>query len=108
MRAGLAEIAIDIEHQGNRPGINLLRLEGGHVMVHFVGDLGLGLETLRRNPACGRNDQGCALDVETRELGEIDDHAVDRYRRTAAYSVARRGTHATAHNLPECAVFVLT
>src|SRR5262245_11919950 len=108
MRTGLAEIAIDVEHKGNRPRIHLLRLEGGHVMVHFVRDLRLGLETLRRDPPRGRNDQGRALDIETRELGEIDDHAVDRYRRTAAYSVARRGTHATAHHLPERAVFVLT
>src|SRR5215475_6010072 len=102
MRAGLAEIAVDVEHKGNRPGIRLLRLEGGHVMVHFVGDLGLGLETLRRNPARGRNDQGRALDIETRELGEIDNHAVDRYRRAAAYSVPGRGAYATAHHLPEC------
>src|SRR5262249_38777864 len=75
---------------------------------HFVGDLGLGLETLRRDPARGRNDQGRALDIETRELGEIDDHAVDRYRRTAADAVARRGAHAAAHHLPERAVFVIT
>src|SRR5262245_15341420 len=108
MRAGLAEIAIDVEHEGNRPRIHLFCLDGGHIMVHFVGDLGLGLETLRRDPARGGNDQGRALDIETRELGEIDDHAVDRYRRTAAYSIARRGTYATAHHLPERVVFVLT
>src|SRR5262245_27483341 len=108
MRAGLAEIAIDVEHEGNRPRIHLLCLEGSHVMVHFVGELGPGLKTLRRDPARGGNDQGRALDIKTRELGEIDDHAVDRYRCTTAYSVARRGTHATAHHLPERAVFVLT
>src|SRR5262245_15863718 len=100
MRAGLAEIAVDIEHEGNRPRIHLLRLEGRHVMVHFVGDLGFGLETLRRDPAGGRNDQRCPLDIETRELGKIDDHAVDRYRRAAAHPVARGGTYATAHYLP--------
>ena len=39
-------------------GIHLLRLDARHVVIHLVGDLRLGLETLRRDPARGRDDEG--------------------------------------------------
>lgn len=108
MGARLADVAVDIQHQWDRPGIHLLCLECRDVVIHFVGDLGLRFQTLRRYPARRRDDQGRALDIEARELREIDGHAVDRHSRPTAHSIAGGGAHPAAHYLPEGAVVVLT
>ena len=107
MRAGLAKVAIEVEHQRNRPGIGLLGLERRHVVIHLVGDLRFGLEALWRYASGSRNDQRRALDIKTRKLGKIDNHGIDSHGGAAAHSIASHGANAPTHYLPEGAVFVI-
>ena len=39
MRAGFAQVAIDIEHERNSAGVDLSGLEERHIVVHLVRDL---------------------------------------------------------------------
>src|SRR5262249_56607792 len=45
---GFADVTVEVEHQRRGAGIDLPGLEGRNRMVDLVGDLGLGLEALRR------------------------------------------------------------
>ena len=49
MRAGFAQVAMNVEHQRDRPWIGLFGLERRHVVIHLVGDLRLGLKALGRD-----------------------------------------------------------
>jgi hypothetical protein len=90
VRVRFADVAIEVEHQRDSLGIDLLRLEDRHVMIHLIVNLRLGLQTLRRDAPCRRNDELDAVDVVTREFLEGNADAVNCHRRFSDRSITPR------------------
>ena len=100
--------AVEVQHQRDGLGVRLPGFEGGDDMVHLVGDLGLGLQALGRNPPGGRHHDGDALHVVAAEAGEVHVHAIDGHGGVHVGSGSLRGARATAYDLPHGIVVVRT
>ena len=104
----LGDVAVEVQHQRDGLGVRLPGLEGGDDVVHLVGDLGLGLQALGRNPPGGRHHDGDALHVVAAEAGEVHVHAIDGHGGVRVGAGSLRGARPPAHHLPHGIVVVGT